>query len=77
MELRDDVLMQNRDWDPSYLSMLFSEDFNDFSDLWQTSVGDRELISHVENVEKYVPIVEDISIEDNVLCEAVECIEQE
>ena len=77
MELRDDALMRNRDWDPSYLSMLFSKDFNDSSDLWQSSVGDSELISHVEHVEKYVPNVEDISIEDNVLCEAVERIEEE
>ena len=80
MEVSDAYFVENRDWDPSYLSMLFSEDFNDFSELWNSNVSDMELVSQVDNVDKvepYCPIVEDISLEDEVLCSAVERIEEE
>ena len=34
-------------------------------------------MQNVEKVEKYSPIVEDISLDDEVLCQAVEKIETE
>ena len=77
MDISDDVLWKNRDWDPSYLSQLFSEDFHDVSDLWNINVGDRELVQEANKVEKYSPIVEDISLDDESLCQAVENIEKE
>ena len=40
MDTFDWYLSWNRDWDPSYLTMLFSEDFNDCSDLWNSNVDD-------------------------------------
>ena len=79
MDVSDYYLLQNRDWDPSYLSQLFSELFYyDFTDLWNTgNMNDMDLVSAVEKVEKYSPIVEDISLDDEVLCAAVEQIEDE
>ena len=53
------------------------EDFHDFNELWSSNMGDSELVSAIENLEIYSPIVEDISMDDNTLCEAVEQIEQE
>ena len=77
MDLSDECFKRNRDWDPSYLLMLFDEDFHDFNELWSSNMGDSELVSAIENLEIYSPIVEDISMDDNTLCEAVEQIEQE
>ena len=79
MDVSDYYLLQNRDWDPIYLSQLFSEEFYyDFTDLWNTgNMNDMDLVSAVEKVEKYSPIVEDISLDDEVLCPAVEQIEDE
>ena len=34
-------------------------------------------MKHVENMERYCPIVEDISLEDDILCSEVEKIETE
>ena len=77
MEISDDMMARNRDWDPSYLGHLFSEDFYDFKDLWQSPVSDSQLVQDVANLDKYSPIVEDISMDDEVLCKAVEKIENE
>ena len=77
MELSDKTLWSNRDWDPSYLSELFKEDFYDFSNMWSSNVTDNEIITETEKVERYCPITEDISLDDNVLCRAVEKIEEE
>ena len=77
MELSDHFLRSNRDWDPGYLQEVMDQDFYDFSDLWLSLTSDRELVDVASNVEKYVPVVEDISIEDSVLCQAVESIEKE
>ena len=75
MEVSDSLLCRNRDWDPSYLSQLLSDDFYEFSDLWSDSnATDTELI---QEVEKYCPIVEDISMDDETLCNEVEKIEIE
>ena len=77
MEISDALLLRNTDWDPSYLKQLVSDDFYDFTELWSSNVKDTELVKEMEKVEKYSPIVEDISIDDDVLCTAVEKIEQE
>ena len=75
MEVTDSLLSRNRHWDPSYLSQLFSEDFYDFSDLWkETNTTDVEL---VQEVQKYCPIVKDISLDDETLCVEVDKIETE
>ena len=45
--------------------------------MWQNSVADMDLVKAAESVEKYSPLVEDISLDDSTLCEAVEQIENE
>ena len=77
MELSDEVLCDNHDWDPGYLALLFSEEFNDFSEMWNSNVSDGEVVKEVNKVEAYKPIVEDISLDDDILCQAVEQIESE
>ena len=77
MELADSILVHNRDWDPSYLSSIFEGDFFDFSDLWINDMDDKELMDSVNEVERYCPIVEDISLDDDQLYSAVETIEAE
>ena len=77
MDTFDYYLSQNKDWDPSYLAMLFSQDFNDFSDLWCSETSDTELVKEMEKLDIYCPIVEDISMEDDVLVKAVEQIKYE
>ena len=67
----------NRDWDPVYLTSIFDTDFHDCSELWDSSMDDLKLMEVVHDVERYSPLVEDISIEDDVLCSAVEEIETE
>lgn len=77
MELSDSYLWTNRDWDPNYLLDIFREDFNDYSTLWKSDLSDLALVKEVEKMEKYSPIVEDISMDDTTLCYAVEQIEEE
>ena len=77
MEISDRYFVTNRDWDPCYLRELISEDFYEFKDLWQSNVGDVELVREVEKVDKYSPVVEDISLGDATLYNAVEEIENE
>ena len=77
MELSDKFLWTDHDWDPCYLSQIVDLDFDDFSDHWHSNVVDSELVSEVNKVERYVPITEDISLDDNVLCEAVDRVEEE
>ena len=47
--------------------------------MWKSSeiVSDEELVGAFSNMEleKYCPEVEDISMDDDTLCSAVECIE--
>ena len=71
MEISDHILLCNRDWDPDYLLDVFS---SEYGELWSS---DRDLVTDVEKLEKYCPIVEDISMDDQELCEAVEQIEFE
>ena len=77
METRDVHLLCNRDWDPEYLACIFEVEFNDYSEMWCSDIDDSELICAIERVEKYSPIVEDISMDDIELCSAVEKIEEE
>ena len=68
--------MSNRDWDPSYLALLFSEDFYDMSHMWRECeiISDEEMCNIVD---KYSPEIKDISLPDEVLRDEVERIEQE
>ena len=77
MEVSDELLLENRDWDPSYLSEILSVDFFEFEDLWDSNVNNCDLVSEINKVEMYQPIVEDISLDDETLCEAVESIKKE
>ena len=77
MELSDIVFVTNRDWDPQYLRQMVSQDFYEFRELWQNSVGDNELLEAAETFDKYTPIVEDILLDDSTLYEAVTQIESE
>ena len=78
MELSDKYIIMNHDWDPSYLCQIFDEEFYDFSNMWSSSnVSDGELLGVMDKMESYCPIIEDISMEDSVLCDAVEKIEKE
>ena len=77
MEVPDSVIARNRDWDPNYLGDLFREDFYDFKELWQSNVNDADLVTESNRLEHYCPITEDISLDDVVLCDAVEKIEEE
>ena len=79
MEVSDEEFMSNGDWDPSYLRRIFEPDFFDYSELWNNGmhVNDKDLVQHAEKVDPYIPIVEDISLDDGLLCDAVERIEEE
>ena len=63
-----------------YLKELVTQDFYDFMEHWQNSFLDMELVA-VAKVEvsnpRYWSVVEDISLDDDTLYEAVEQIERE
>ena len=73
MELSDRMFCANRDWDPAYLQYIISQDFYEFRELWQSNIGDKELVC----AERYSPIVADISLDDNTLYEAVAQIKED
>ena len=77
MEVPDTIFIRNRDWDPSYSMDLFQEDFYEFSELWKSNVHDMELVAETDKVECYCPIAEEISMDDDTLCQAVDNIERE
>ena len=77
MELANRVFMANRDWDPMYLRELLAQDFYEFRDLWHSTVTDMELVRAAETPQRYSPVVEDISLDDSTLCQAVEDIEHQ
>ena len=77
MELPNIVFACNRDWDPSYLSEIFNQDFYEFKDHWESNVCDDELVQESNRVEHYCPITQDISLDDELLCQAVEKVEEE
>ena len=77
MDISDRLFFTNRDWDPCYLHTIVSEDFFEFKELWETNVCDKELVQVADKVDHYCPIVEDISLDDETLCRAVEQIEKE
>ena len=77
MEISDEVLMSNFDWDPVYLQEVVKQDFYEFNHLWCSDLTDMELVKEVSEMEKYCPITEDISLDDEVLCSTVEKIESE
>ena len=75
MELSDHILLRERDWDPAYLCDIFSQDFYDFDHLWKGKMCDRYLVHAIETLECYNPLVEDISLDDDTLYQAVDEIE--
>ena len=77
MESGDIHLWLNRNWDPVYLASIFDADFNDFSELWESNITDSDIVTAVNSMETYCPIVEDISMDDLELYIAVELIETE
>ena len=52
MDLSDRIFMANHDWDPNYLKYIFTQDFYEFRELWQSNVCDTELLQ----AEWYSPI---------------------
>ena len=79
MEISDGLLWSNRDWDPSYLCKVMNQDFFDYNELWSGSLefNDTELVENVNKIERYCPEVEDISLDDESLLNAVTDIENE
>ena len=77
MDISDSDFISNTDWDPSYLRAIFDEDFVEFDELWNSDIMDSELVLEANKLEKYCPITEDISLDDDTLCSAVESIEKE
>ena len=80
MELSDRLFFTHCDWDPQYLRDLVTQDFYEFKEHWENSLPDIELVKATEGAmatEAYRPLVEDISLDDEALCEAVEQIEYE
>ena len=77
MDVSDKLLVSNFDWDPAYLQEIFEGEFDDFSDLWASDISDMELVNEGERIEKYSLITEDITLEDEELCCAVEKIKAE
>ena len=71
MECLDGALTCNSDWDPMYLSEIFSQDFFVLIICGQVIVCPRPH-SCVETIKRYNPLVEDISLDDETLCQAVE-----
>ena len=56
---------------------IFTQDFEEYPNMWESNVSDTQLVNHVEKLEKYSPVVEDISMDDETLCSAVKQIEYE
>ena len=76
MDIVDRLFVTNLDWDPIYLRDCVTQDFYDFSEHWQNSISDMEPLAR-ERPSRYTPVVEDISLDDETLYEAIEQIEQE
>ena len=79
MDIADRVFITNRDWDPHYLREVVSQDFYDFTELWNINISDMELVQAETGgaMDRYMPLVEDISLDDQTLYKAVEQIEHE
>ena len=62
----DQYLIENPDWNPEYLRTLFSHDFYDMNDHWNGTnfISDTDMC---QVNEKYCPIVQDISMDDDDL----------
>ena len=50
------------------MSQIVTQDFFEFNELWSnsTTLNDVQLVEEVHKVEKYCPIVEDISLDDQL-----------
>ena len=67
--------MSYYDFDPTYLQQVFVDDLYEINNLWTSNINDMDLLQEIEKIERYFPITEDISLDDEVLCSAVEQIE--
>ena len=80
MELSDRIFFTYRDWYPQYLREIVSQDFYDFTKHWQSSLADMELVEVAKKAMasgRYCPLIEDISLDDDTLYDAVTQIESE
>ena len=63
------------DFEPTYLQQVFVDDLYEINNLWTSNINDMDLLQEIETIERHFPITEDISLDDEVLCSAVEQIE--
>ena len=56
IETSGQSLFMNRDWDRCYLNDILSQDFYEFTNMWDSNIYDMDLIEAVKFVEKYSPI---------------------
>ena len=55
MDVSDELLWSSKDWDPSYLTDIVTQDFYDFSELWNCgNVSDQVLVKDVTFIEHFV-----------------------
>ena len=53
------------------------QDFYDFTELWYSDLNDTDLVMEVESVERYNPLIEDISLDEELLCSALEEVQKQ
>ena len=51
------------------------DDLYEINNLWTSNINDIDLLQEIEKIERYFPITEDISLDDEVLCSTIEQIE--
>ena len=51
------------------------DDLYEINNLWTSNINDMDLLQEIETIERHFPITEDISLDNEVLCSAVEQIE--
>ena len=78
MSMESNDIFLSWDWDPCYLAYIFDQDFFDMAELWDgDDTTDSSLLESFENKDIYAPILEDISLDDDLLHEAVEEMESQ
>ena len=75
IELADETFSTYKRLGPTYLNDSFSQAFFEINNLWSSKMSDKDLVHMVETIEKYNPLVEDISLNNATLYGAVEKIE--
>ena len=79
MDVPDSCFVTNRDWDPGYLSEIMLCDWYEFDDHWKSNVTDQDIVDGMKylSVDKYSPVIEDISLDDETLSKEVDRVEYE